>query len=190
MKQTINVKTMTIAAMLSAIGIIIPMFSPIKILIEPASFTLASHVPIMIAMFISPLVAICVAILSCIGFLLGGFPPVVVLRAATHIIFALIGALILQKNKNVMNSVKSAGLFAFFISVIHAVCEVTAVTIFYSLTSFPDIYKEKGYFYAVVLLVGVGTLIHSMIDFTIATVIWKPIQNIVSIPVSAKVRIK
>jgi niacin transporter len=58
MNNNNKVKTMTIAALLSAIGIIIPMFSPIKLVIEPASFTFASHVPIFIAMFISPVVAI------------------------------------------------------------------------------------------------------------------------------------
>ncbi len=75
---------MLIAAMLSAIGIIIPLFSPVKILLEPASFTLASHVAIYIAMFISPGVALSVAAGTTLGFLLAGFPPVVVVRAASH----------------------------------------------------------------------------------------------------------
>lgn len=187
MKQTINVKTMTIAALLSAIGIIIPMFAP-KIVIGPASFTLASHVPIIIAMFISPLVTIFVSLITTVGFLIAGFPTVIVLRAATHIIFASIGAFILKKNNKIMLSMKSAGIFAFFISLIHAIGEVAVVTYFYYITGMTAIYYDKGYFVSVVLLVGLGTIVHSMIDFSIATLVWKPLQNIVSIPVNARVK--
>ena len=55
--KTNSVKRLTISALLIAMGIIIPMVMP-RITIGPASFTLASHVPVFIAMFISPVVAI------------------------------------------------------------------------------------------------------------------------------------
>ncbi|NLJ30821.1 MAG: hypothetical protein GX424_04340, partial [Clostridiales bacterium] len=55
MKRENGLIKMIIAALLIAIAIIIPMFFP-KIIVGPASFTLASHVPVMIALFISPLV--------------------------------------------------------------------------------------------------------------------------------------
>lgn len=182
-----KVKSMTIAALLSAIGIMIPMFAP-SIRIEPASFTLASHVPVFIAMFISPPVAISVALISSFGFLIAGFLPVVVLRALTHLIFATIGAFILKKNGKILKSVKSTVLFAIFISAIHAVAEVTAVSLFYLVVGMPDAFKEKGYFVAVFGFVGLGTFIHSLIDFSIATVIWKALQHIVTIPTSARIR--
>ena len=47
-----SVRSLTISALLIAMGVIIPMVMP-KIMIPPASFTLASHVPIFIAMFFS-----------------------------------------------------------------------------------------------------------------------------------------
>lgn len=90
MKSKTNTFQLALAGMLIAIGIVIPMFSPIKIIIEPASFTLASHVPVFIAMFISPMMAAAVALGTTLGFLLGGFPLTVVLRALTHVIFATI----------------------------------------------------------------------------------------------------
>lgn len=74
MKSKTNTFQLALAGMLIAIGIVIPMFSPIKIIIEPASFTLASHVPVFIAMFISPMMAAAVALGTTLGFLLGGFP--------------------------------------------------------------------------------------------------------------------
>ncbi|MDD4683332.1 MAG: hypothetical protein PHQ55_09220, partial [Eubacteriales bacterium] len=95
---------MVTAAMLIAVSIAIPMFSPFKIILEPASFTLASHVAIFIAMFISPAVAISVAAGATLGFLLGGFPIVIVLRAASHLIFVAIGAILLQKRPQLMEN--------------------------------------------------------------------------------------
>ena len=63
------------------------MFMP-KIVLEPASFTLASHVPVFIAMFISPLVAFAVALGTTIGFLMSGLPVIIVMRALSHVVFA------------------------------------------------------------------------------------------------------
>lgn len=174
---------MTTAALLSAIGIMIPVISPFKILIEPASFTLASHVPIFIAMFISPVVAVFVALISSFGFLLIGFPPVVICRALTHIIFAFIGAYILQKKGNTLCSMKTAIPFILLISSIHAVCEVIVSTFFYFKGQ-----PTTSYLVAVIGLVGVGTLIHSTIDFIIAAFIWIPLQKVVSLPSSAKIK--
>src|SRR5574337_1100634 len=85
---------LTTAALLTALAILIPQVMP-KIVIPPASFTLASHVPIMIGMLISPVVAVIVAVGSTIGFLISGLPIEITFRAATHVIFALIGSLLL-----------------------------------------------------------------------------------------------
>jgi niacin transporter len=181
-----SVQTMTIAALLSAIAILIPMFAP-KFILEPASFTLASHVPIFIAMFISPYIAVAVAIISAIGFLLAGiFPIVVVLRAMSHIVFAVVGSILLKKNKNFLNTTGGFVIFGLLMALIHAVCEVTVVTFFYWGNNMTSGYYDKGYLFSVILLVGVGTIIHSMIDFTIAFAVWKPLQKVVSIPASVR----
>ena len=76
---------LVLAGVLCAIGIIIPMFSPIKIRIDPMSFTLASHVAVFLAMFISPAVGAAVALGTTLGFFLGGFSLPIVLRALSHI---------------------------------------------------------------------------------------------------------
>ena len=69
MRAKTNTFTLALTGMLIAIGIIIPTFSPIKVIIEPASFTLASHVAIFIAMFISPQqVAVAVSLGTTLGF--------------------------------------------------------------------------------------------------------------------------
>lgn len=181
------IQSMTIAALLAAIGIVIPMFAP-KIILEPASYTLASHVPIFIAMFISPYIAVAVAIISAIGFLLAGFPIVVVLRASSHIVFALIGAFLLKKNKNMLSTMSGTVFFGLLMALIHAVSEVTVVTLFYWGNNMTGAYYDKGYLVSVILLVGVGTIVHSMIDFTIALLIWQPLQRVVTIPVNVRTK--
>lgn len=184
--QTNKVKTMTIAALLSAIGIILPMYSPVKFILEPASFTLASHVPIFIAMFISPVVAVFVALITAFGFLMAGiFPIVVVARALTHVIFAFVGAYILMKKGNILLSLRTAIPFVFFISLLHAVAEVIVSTIFYFTGQ-----STASYLVFVIGLVGVGTLVHSTVDFIIASIVWVPLQRVINIPANAKIRLK
>ena len=94
-KNTVRIQRMCVAALLCAIAILIPMISPVKIQLGPMSFTLGSHVAIFIAMFISPAVALTVELGATLGFLLAGFPPVVVLRALSQVVFVAIGAFLL-----------------------------------------------------------------------------------------------
>ncbi|WP_419544290.1 hypothetical protein [Negativibacillus massiliensis] len=179
MRSRTNTYQLALTGMLIAIGIVIPMFSPIKVVIEPASFTLASHVAVFIAMFISPSMAVAVSLGTTLGFFLGGFPLTVVLRALTHVVFALVGALYLQKRDYApIVSVKSSLLFSLCIGILHAVCEVLIVLPFYVNGSMPQANYDKGFFVSIFLLVGVGSVIHSMVDLSISIWLYKPIQAI------------
>ncbi len=168
---------MTLSALLIAIGILIPLISPIKILLEPASFTLGSHIAIMIAMFISPASAAAVALGTTLGFFWAGFPIVVVARAATHILFAVMGAYILKKNPSILQSAGKTIIFGLGISLIHALAEVLVVMPFYFGNNMAAGYYAKGFLISVVLLVGVGTIVHSMVDYGLSLLIWKPLSK-------------
>ena len=159
----------------------IPMFAP-KIIIEPASFTLASHVAIFIAMFISPEMAISVALISSMGFFIAGFPLVVVLRALTHLIFATAGAFILKKHHDILLSPKTMIPFGLLLALIHAVGEVTVVCLYYFGTG------ATTSLYYVFGLVGLGTIIHSMVDYSIAVLVWSPLQHVIAIPANARIK--
>ena len=173
---------LTISALLIAVGIIIPMISPFKIVLEPASFTLASHVAIFIAMFISPGMAATVAAGTTIGFFLGGFPIVVVFRAASHIIFAAAGALYLQRVKRASScSAVELRVFSSIIAMIHAICEVIVTSLFYFTGSMGTTYYQQGFITSILLLVGVGTVVHSMIDFEIAHIVKFALKNQINI---------
>ncbi|MDR2133331.1 MAG: hypothetical protein LBP30_08355 [Clostridiales Family XIII bacterium] len=166
-----SAQKLTAAALLTAVGIMLPMVMPIKVMIEPASFTLASHVAIFIAMMLSPAIAAAVAAGTTIGFLIS-FPPVIALRAASHIVFALVGGFYLQKRPETLSSPVKVHVFSFLIAILHSLCEVAVVCAFYFGGSMTTYYKF-GFFYTVVLLMGVGSVVHSLVDFEIAIVIYK-----------------
>ncbi|MCL2003127.1 MAG: hypothetical protein FWG72_03860 [Oscillospiraceae bacterium] len=160
---------LTISGLLIATGIAIPMFAP-KIILPPASFTLASHVVIFLAMFISPAMAVTVAAGTTIGFFLGGFPLVVVLRAASHIVFAAAGALYLAKSQNTLVCPLRLRVFSLSVAILHAAGELIVVGAFILSGGIDPAAYRQG-FLSVFLLVGLGTVVHSMVDFEIANAI-------------------
>lgn len=168
-KQTYK---MTLAAVLVAVGIIIPMFSPIKFMFEPMSFTLGSHVAIMIAMFISPSIATSVAVGTTLGFFLSGMPLAVVLRAATHVVWALVGAYYLFKHPQICKSFVKFMLFIGIVSIVHGLLEVLIVYPLYVGTL-----SGAEMFRVLILLVGVGTFVHSCVDYIIACCVWKVVVH-------------
>ncbi|MDK4447521.1 hypothetical protein [Enterococcus faecalis] len=186
--KTNSVKRLTISALLIAMGIIIPMVMP-RITIGPASFTLASHVPVFIAMFISPVVAIAVSLGTGFGFFLYA-TPIIALRALSHLIFAVIGAVILQKHPEILINKEGKftllngklQLFNVGIGVIHSAAELVVVSVFYTMGNLPGTYYTAGFMYSIFLLMGVGGLIHSLVDFSIAYFLASTLSKHVDIP--------
>ena len=186
--KTNSVKRLTISAVLIAMGIIIPMVMP-RITIGPASFTLASHVPVFIAMFISPVVAIAVSLGTGFGFFLSA-TPIIALRALSHLIFAVIGAVILQKHPEILINKEGKftllngklQLFNVGIGVIHSAAELVVVSVFYTMGNLPGTYYTAGFMYSIFLLMGVGGLIHSLVDFSIAYFLASTLSKHVDIP--------
>jgi niacin transporter len=172
-----NILQLTITSILIAVGVIIPMFSPVRIILEPASFTLAVHVVIFVAMFISVKMAVAVSLGTTVGFFLGGFPIVVVFRAASHVLFAVLGAFYLHNIAKKPLSAVSLRIFSFFIGVIHGAAELAVVTLFYLGGNVSPAHFEHGFFMSVFLLVGVGSVIHSMVDFEIARIVVFPLKK-------------
>lgn len=117
-------RNLTITALLMALAIMIPIMMPLKVVIPPASYTLASHVPIFLAMFLSRKMAACVVIGSTLGFFVAGFPIVIVMRAASHIIFALMGAYYIKHHPGVLTGALSFATFNLVCAIVHAIGEV------------------------------------------------------------------
>lgn len=144
-----NIKKLTYSGLLTALAIVIPTaFGILKIQFGPFSATLAAHVPMFMSMFLGPFAAIMVGIGSVIGFLVTS-PLVIAARAASHIFVGLAGAFMLKKGISFKKIIVLT-------APIHGVLEAIAVIPF-------------GFtMYKVLIVVGVGTLIHHMIDGAIS----------------------
>ncbi|MEG0804278.1 MAG: hypothetical protein RSF90_04910 [Pygmaiobacter sp.] len=182
MKNDTKIQKMCAAALLCAIGILIPIFSPIKIRLEPMSFTLGSHVALFVAMFISPAVALTVCVGTTLGFFLGGFSLVVVLRAASQVVFVMVGAWMLQRRPALLTNMKLCIPFGLLLGVIHALGEVLVCCAFF----FSGAMAGTDFVRTILLLVGVGTLVHSLVDMALAMLIYKPVCKVIRFPISAK----
>jgi len=158
--KNIKTRNMVITALLTGLTIVIPML-PLRVWIPPAfTATLALHVPIFVAMFISPLSAAFVSLGSALGFAFTGLPPVIAARAATHVVFAVMGAYMIRKMAPF--NVGKIVIIGLATAVIHAVFEMVAVIPFVILSP-----EEGNVAYEAFFVVGVGTLIHHAIDYVI-----------------------
>lgn len=191
--KRISVRELTLSSLLIAMGIIIPLVMP-RITIGPASFTLASHVPIFIAMFFSPGVAIAVGIGTGFGFFLSA-TPIIAFRAFSHIIFAVIGSIYLEKHPTIVLTNKKSillngrfQLFNLVIAILHSIAELVVVSIFYTMGNMPDTYYTAGFMYSIFLLMGIGGLIHSLVDYSIAYYISYALSKRFDIPVFTKAK--
>ena len=163
---------LTATAVLTAIGILIPMFFP-RVVIGPASYTLASHVAIFIAMFISPSVAVGVTLGTTLGFLFGGFDLVIVFRAASHLVWAWPGALYLSRIDKFNISWVHLRVFSLVIALIHGAAELGAVVLFFFGTNFPADFSLAW----LLGFVGLGTVLHSMVDLEMANMVWHVLKR-------------
>lgn len=188
-----SVRQLTIAALLVAMGIIIPMVMP-RITVGPASFTLASHVPVFLAMFFSPSVALMVSLGTGFGFFLSA-TPIIALRAFSHLLFAVIGAFYLQKHPAIVLAKHKLvlfngrfQLFNFVIGLIHSAAELVVVSVFFTMGNLPETYYTQGYLYSIFLLMGIGGLIHSLIDYNIAYFVANALSKQFDIPVFSQAK--
>lgn len=155
-----KVRQMVYAALLTAIAIIIPIAFPfLRVIIGPFSATLGSHIPMFIAMLISPMVAVIVGVGSTIGFLLSGLAMPIVARASMHIIVGMIGAFVVKKTKSY---VKASVITA----PIHAIAEALIVIPFVGF----DLYQ-----FAVVIFIG--TILHHTVDSILSYVVVKSVAG-------------
>ncbi|ADH60339.1 conserved hypothetical protein [Thermoanaerobacter mathranii subsp. mathranii str. A3] len=158
-------REITIGGLLAALALVIPLAfgGVLGIVIPPFSATLASHVPVMLAILISPATAVFVGVVSAIGFLIK-LGPVIAARAAVHAVFGYVGAKMMQRRYS----------FPVALAVtlpIHAVLEAIVVMPF-------------GFdFYKAFVVVGVGTILHHTIDSVIALVVFYALNPILKLKI-------
>lgn len=141
---------LVVAALFAALAMIIPlMFGGfLTLIVPPFTATVASHVPVMLAMAVSPFAALMTGLASAIAFLLR-LGPIVAARAAIHAGFGLAGALLVRRGWKL-------GWALLLVLPLHALGEALVVLPF----GWP---LNKA-----LLVVGVGTGIHHLIDSVLA----------------------
>lgn len=151
-------KKLTITALLTALAIMIPSAVFLKVVIPPFSATLGSHVPMFLAMFLGPQVAILVGLGSCLGFFIS-LGPIIAARAFMHVIVGVIGAKLLQKEM-------SFGKVATITAPIHGLLEALIVIPFVGV----DVYN-------LLIITGVGSILHHGVDAVISSAIVKVLEK-------------
>lgn len=152
-----KLRELVLGAMLAAMALMIPLyFGFARFVIPPAySATLASHVPIMVAIFISPLAAAVAALGSGLGFLMA-LGPIIGARAFTHVIWAVLGAFLYRRG---MAPVWVLGV----ILPVHALAEAAVILPF-------GISLREA-----LLITGIGTAIHHIADSLITLAVIMPL---------------
>ncbi len=180
-----NKKTreMVLAAILTALSILIT-YSPVKLVLPAFTLTLGSHVPTMLAAFISPWVVLMTVIGSCIGFFFTIPMPnaiIVITRAATHLIFALAGAKMIKDGKI------NAFVIILVTALLHSLAEGIAVYVLTPLVLTGEVAARSS-----AAIAFVGTLLHHFIVCAICGPILVPRgkAKIVHIPQNFKFRSK
>ena len=150
---------MTLAAILSALALIIPLLfrGSLQIVIPGVGYsaTLGSHVPLMLSMLLGTSVAALVSTASAIGFFMT-LGPVVAARAATHIVWGILSAYAVKRGTSVV-----IALFVIALP-LHAVLEGLIVMVF-------------GVPWEGAMINIVGTAAHHIIDSIISLIVMKAI---------------
>lgn len=149
-----NIKMLTYTALLTAIAIIIPNFIFLKVVIPPFTATLASHVPMFLAMFLGPFSAAMVGLGSAMGFFFTGLPLYVAARAFMHVFVGVTGALLMRRGVSFTKVV-------FYTSPIHGMLEMLVVLPF------------NFTFQYAFITVGIGTVLHHFVDGAITSILVK-----------------
>ena len=154
-----STRQLTLGAVLTALALTIPLaFGFLRIVIPPVfTMTLASHVPSMLAMFISPTVAAIVGLGSAIGFTVA-IAPVIGMRAGIHIIWGVWGAVLYRRGVD-------PKLVLAMILPVHALGEALVVLPF-------GIELQHA-----LLVVGVGTAMHHVLDSVITLLVYGSLKS-------------
>ncbi|MBE7035635.1 MAG: ECF transporter S component [Ruminococcaceae bacterium] len=170
-ENRMDMKKVTVSALLTAMAIIIPNYMP-KLVLEPIfSATFAAHVPGIVALFLGPAAVIGTAIGSALGFFMSLANPWVSARALLHLVFGLVGYYMAKERYNIF-------LLLLVTGIIHAASEMLV-----GLVSLPFIAAPPSIVNYILVTVGLGTFIHHCIDFAIVLLIYTPLYKAKVLPI-------
>lgn len=131
------------------------------------SLTLLSHVPLMLAMFISPVSAVFVAIATAFAFFFKVPNMLVFIRACSHLVFAVPFSMLIMRNIGTKRA--SILIFAVLINLVHAAAEVIAVIAGVKLFGLSGDVGINNLF----LFVMLGTFLHGLFDYIVSLLMYR-----------------
>ena len=149
-------REIVVGGLLAAIAIMIPLLfanTPLMVHIPPFSATIASHVPILLSMAISPAVAVFTGVVSGIGFFVRT-SPIIGARALMHAVFGGLGAYAYSKKIPFY-------IILLLTAPLHGLLEALVVL--------PFGFDLNQAF----IVVGAGTVLHHLVDAAITLVLYK-----------------
>ena len=160
-----TVKFITMSAVLIALGVLFSMIMPRWVFTPMIAWVPAVHVPIFIACFISPSMAILVSIGTTLGFATTGAPPQLVARVATHLIFVVALAFYIKKY-GMPKKIWHVAILGVAINIIHGIGEAVAMhLIFFSQMANP--------FTAIYLPLVLWMTVFGFSDFALAYLLYR-----------------
>ncbi len=166
MQSSKHIHQLVLAALFTAIAIMVPFLMPKLYMDGVFTATLAAHTPIVLAMFIAPWMGAAVSAGSAIGFCFA-MNPIIGLRAAMHIPFALLGGYMIQKKQPMW-------LTFIVTAAVHAGLEALVVWLLYVSMGIDLKGLTLNYTMGLILI---GTALHYLIDFALALIIYKPLEK-------------
>ena len=131
------------------------------------------------AMFISPQVAVLVALGTSLGFLFGGFSDCYRFACCFSFVICCCGSYLDSKRPSLLEKPLSTFLLALFLNFLHGLAEFIVVLV---LTA--GVQTGAAYVWSLVGLIGFGSLVHGCIDFYIAYYLWKFLRDKVGVDFS------
>lgn len=162
--KKMSTKKLVISALLVGLSVVIPYLSLPVVPIPEFSVTLFAHLAIIIAMFMGVEVAIFAGLGAVLGFYLKGVPLVVVMRAASHLVFLIVGALMLKKLHNKKWHIV---LVAIVTGLIHALAEAIIVAFWFKSSSISNTFFIGAPIF----------LLHHIFDFVMAVLVYTALSK-------------
>ncbi len=101
-------------------------------------------------------------------------------------VFPGLGAWYQQNQPDPLTTLAGQLTFSGLLGIFHGLLEVAVVTPFFYAGGLSAATYTSGFLIAIVLLVGVGTVIHSMVDLAIAHWIWRMITPGMAVKTSVR----
>lgn len=164
--RKINTRVLVISAALTAAGYVLPTFMP-TVHVGVWTLTPLSHVPLTLAMFISPVSAAFVTIATAFAFFFKVPDLLVFMRACSHFVFAVPFSMLIMRNIGTKRA--SIIVFAVLANLVHAAAELVAVIAGVKLFGLSGDIGLRS----LLLLIMLGTLLHGLFDYFVALVLYR-----------------